>query len=33
VAIGVSILWPVAAEAQRFVELERRLHLGVERAD
>jgi cation/acetate symporter len=30
VAIGVSLLWPVAAEERRFDELERQLHLGVE---
>ena len=30
VAIGVSLLWPVAAEERRFAELERQLHLGVE---
>jgi cation/acetate symporter len=33
VAIGVSLLWPVASEARRFAELERQLHLGVESAD
>jgi cation/acetate symporter len=33
VAIGVSLLWPVASESQRFAELERRLHLGAEHAD
>jgi cation/acetate symporter len=30
VAIGVSLLRPVASEERRFVELERQLHLGVE---
>lgn len=30
VAVGVSLLRPVASEEQRFAELERRLHLGVE---
>jgi cation/acetate symporter len=30
VAIGVSLLRPVAAEERRFTELERQLHLGVE---
>jgi cation/acetate symporter len=30
VAVGVSLLRPVASEEQRFIELERRLHLGVE---
>ena len=30
VAIGVSLLRPVAAEERRFAELERQLHLGVE---
>jgi cation/acetate symporter len=30
VAVGVSLLRPVESERQRFVELERRLHLGVE---
>jgi cation/acetate symporter len=30
VAIGVSLLRPVPSEEQRFVELERQLHLGVE---
>jgi len=30
IAIGVSLLWPVAAEERRFAELERQLHLGVE---
>jgi cation/acetate symporter len=33
VAIGVSVLRPVASEAKRFTELERQLHLGVEHAD
>jgi cation/acetate symporter len=33
VAIGVSVLRPVASEAKRFAELERQLHLGVEHAD
>jgi cation/acetate symporter len=28
VAIGVSLLWPDAAEERRFVELERQLHIG-----
>ena len=30
VAIGVSLVRPVAAEERRFAELERQLHLGVE---
>jgi hypothetical protein len=30
VAVLVSVLRPVPAEARRFIELERRLHLGVE---
>jgi hypothetical protein len=30
VAIGVSLLRPVESEQRRFVEIERRLHLGVE---
>jgi hypothetical protein len=30
VAIGVSLLRPVPSEEQRFTELERQLHLGVE---
>jgi cation/acetate symporter len=30
VAIGVSLLWPVPAEEERFHAAERRLHLGVE---
>jgi cation/acetate symporter len=33
VAIGVSLLWPVASEAKRFTELERQLHLGMESVD
>jgi cation/acetate symporter len=33
VAIVVSLLRPVTSEAQRFSELERRLHLGVEGVD
>jgi cation/acetate symporter len=30
VAVGISLLRPVPTEARRFVELERRLHLGVD---
>jgi cation/acetate symporter len=33
VAIAVSLLWPVSSEAQRFAELERQLHLGIEGVD
>ena len=30
VAVGVSLLWPVATEQEQFVNAERRLHLGAE---
>ena len=30
IAVGVSLLRPVPAEATRFAELERQLHVGVE---